>query len=126
MNNNSLIPKKISIVTIIKKAIFYIFQKKEKQIVDDKNYFGDENFEIMDDNFNESLIIKKDLTKESLVELQKDLEMNIISIEDISNEDFVNIINLYENQIKELNENTKSLEQSTKIYKSKINQLLKK
>lgn len=119
--NKSLIVKKDSFFSKIKNFIGSLFYKKTKKDLKEQI-----EFDIVQNDFNDSIVIKKDNRKEELITLQEDLENNTFLFEDISDEDFIDIINLYDTQIKELNKDTERLNKSTEIYKGKIQLILKK
>ena len=99
-----------------KKNFFKKFFYKKKDIKE----FQNNEQEVSKKIFMKRLEIKKNEKEERILDLQQKLEKNIINFDQITDDDFDALIELYDEQIKSLKENTKMLNISTENYKNKI------
>lgn len=119
-----------NILVIIKKFFLNIFSKNRKKLLvesTDKNLenntFEKENISYnvnKNDNFINNLKIKKDEEEERILKIQEDLENKIIQVENISEEDFNKVLELYDKQTEEIEANTERLNKLTDKYKNEI------
>lgn len=131
MMNKELIERKDDIFSKIGRFFRKLFLKKEKndtkQLKDihqnQENYIYSDNKK---EAFNESLRIVEDKEEMRLLKLQRDIKNQVILVDGISDDDFFRLVDLYDNQIKNINLEIEKLNKSFKMYKEKAIELRKK
>ena len=131
MMHKELIERKDDIFSKIGRFLRKIFFKEEKndtkQLKDihqsQENYiYSDNKKEI----FNESLKIMEDKEEMRLLKLQRNIKNQITLVDDISDDDFFKLVDLYDHQIENINLETEKLNKSFEMYKEKAIELRKK
>lgn len=121
MMNNKLIPYKESIFTKISNFFKKLFSRKKEYIeesADEKSIYNIQQKE----NFVENIVIKENEEEKRLKELQLQYDNGEIDEEDISEEDMDKIIEMYQKETEELNDETEKI----KIHISQMLRELKK
>ncbi len=112
MEENSLINKeKINLFEKIKNFFRNLFHKQKDNEVKENNIIKKEMTTNLFDNYTDKL---------EIIKLQEDYENGEIAEEDINEEDKQKLLELYQEQIKTLNNNIKEYEDLFKNYKEKI------
>lgn len=116
---NELILKEESFWKKIKNFLKRLFVKREN--VSEKFEITSENrASKAKDDFENSIKIKVNYQEKRILHLQQKLEKNEITVDDISNDEFNQVMKLYKKQIEDLEESTRSLKKSTEYYKSQL------
>ena len=121
MMNNKLIPYKESIFTKISNFFKKLFSRKKEYIeesADEKSIYNIQQKE----NFVENIVIKENEEEKRLKELKLQYDNGEIDEEDISEEDMDKIIEMYQKETEELNDETEKI----KIHISQMLRELKK
>ena len=121
MMNNKLIPYKESIFTKISNFFKKLFSRKKEYIeesVGEKTIYDIQQKE----NFVGNIVIKENQEEKRLKELQLQYDNGEIDEEDISEEDMDKIIEMYQKETEELNDETEKI----KIHISQMLRELKK
>ena len=130
MMNKELIERKDDIFSKIGRFLRKIFFKEEKNDTkqlknihqnQEKNRYSDNKKEA----FNESLRIVEDKEEMRLLKLQRDIKNQVILVDDISDDDFFKLVDLYDNQINNINLEIEKLNKSVEMYKEKAIELIK-
>lgn len=113
MKETGLIEKKDTIFSKIKSFISNLFNKKELQ---------KEEYKFNNDNdFKQRIIVEEDKEKTRLLNLQQEFEKGNIQEEDIDEVDVEKLHMLYDEQIEEINKQTKMYKKKILEIKAKLN-----
>ena len=118
MNRNIPMIKKEGIFSKIKNWFKRLLGKEEIIIEQAKEYTKSEIEEIKKDSFKEGLKVK---SKDVILFLQRQLEEKKIQISDLTDEQVEEMIELYENQTKEIKNRTQQIINKTEQIKRKYN-----
>ena len=107
MMNKELIERKDDIFSKIGRFLRKIFFKEEKNDTKQLKNIHQNQENVYSDNkketFNESLKIMENKEEIRLLKLQRDIKNQVILVDDISDDDFFRLVDLYYNQIKNIN-----------------------
>lgn len=115
MKETTLIEKKNTIFSKIKKFIANLFKKKEIEIQKEECEFNNGN------DFKQRIIVEEDKERTRLLNLQQEFENGNIQEEDIEEADVQKLHKLYDEQIEEINKQTEMYKKKILEIKSKLN-----
>ena len=129
MMNKELIERKDDIFSKIGRFLRKIFFKEEKNDTKQLKNIHQNQENVYSDNkketFNESLKIMENKEEIRLLKLQRDIKNQVILVDDISDDDFFKLVDLYDNQINNINLEIEKLNKSVEMYKEKAIELIK-
>ena len=107
-----------NILVIIKNFFLNIFSKNRKKLLVESTDKNLENNTFEKENI--SYNVNKNDNFINILKIQEDLENKIIQVENISEEDFNKVLELYDKQTEEIEANTERLNKLTDKYKNEI------